>query len=464
MNKDLYAQKFAELKKEEDQLLINDIKEKSYWGIWIRYLIVVLGFLMFGFSFLRDMPLSLWLLLFVLFYNIMAHLLLWFKQKPGLRQITMTSVVFLAFDTLAITFLIYITGWVESPYWFLYLVLIVVSGFGMFSYYSLSVFIIALFSAVFYLVLLALAFLQIIPIYGASFNLSPRELLLVINNKAVFTTVSIFLFAATIYYFAKLLSQHRQELSQKNMELLVTLEKMKDVDRLKDDFVSTSSHELRTPLSIIRENISLIIDGVLGKVNETQQKLLVSSQSNVDRLARILDNLLDISRIESRLLTLNMQETNLVELVDKVVAMFKGRTVEKEIAVKLDCPEPIVIWCDPEQMLRVYINLIDNAIKYTERGGEIIIGVGYSDDKVVSFVQDNGVGLGAEDLSKIFERFVRIHPEDEASPKGTGLGLSICKGIIEMHGGNIWAESQKGVGAKFIFVLPRRRKHGERKS
>ena len=129
----------------------------------------------------------------------------------------MTSVVFLAFDTLAITFLIYITGWVESPYWFLYLVLIVVSGFGMFSYYSLSVFIIALFSAVFYLVLLALAFLQIIPIYGASFNLSPRELLLVINNKAVFTTVSIFLFAATIYYFAKLLSQHRQELSQKNM-------------------------------------------------------------------------------------------------------------------------------------------------------------------------------------------------------------------------------------------------------
>jgi signal transduction histidine kinase len=441
----------------EKQVLINDIREKCLWGVSIRYIIVGAGLLLFAFSFFGQAHerAGLGLILFVAAYNLAAHLLHRIRKQFKLWQVILLRSVFQVADVIAITILIYVTGWVESPYWFLYLALIVISGFGMFTYYSLSVFLIATFSAVFYLGLLWSAYVGIIPVYGTGFTLSPQELLLSVFNKAIFTTVSFFLFAGTIYYFSKLLSRHRQELTQKNMQLLSALEEVKDVDSMKDEFISTASHELRTPLSVVRENISLIEDGVVGEVGAKQKKLLSTSRQNVDRLAKILDNLLDISKIESRSLDLNRRVVDICLIAGRAVEMLMERAQLKKISITAERPEKLMAWVDEDQILRVFINLIDNAIKYTARNGRIWVGVEDSGTRIKVHVRDNGMGIAKKDMSRVFDRFVRFDNADSWTSRGSGLGLSICKGIVEMHGGRIWVESKPGRGTKFIFALPK---------
>jgi len=440
----------------ENQLLIQDIKTKFLWSIWFRYGLFAVGMILIYFASLGNayLPLSLQLVLFVTLYNVIAHLIYILKKKYELWQIITLAGTFQFLDMLAVTFLIYITGWVESPYWFLYLVLIIVSGFGMFSYYSFSVFLIALFSAIFYMGLLLSAYLGILPIYGPGFQLSPQELLLSIYNKAIFTSIAFFLFAVTIYYFSKLLNEQRIELSNKTKKLLVALTKIKAIDRMKDEFVSTASHELRTPLSVVRENMSLIEDGIVGTIEPKQKKLLETSRLNIDRLANILNNLLDISKIESHSLELRRETIDMSQIALKAIELLQPKAEQKNIAIEAKLPENTKAWIDPEQVLRVFINLLDNAIRHTGQNGKITVGVEDLKRSVTAYISDNGSGIAKSAFPKVFERFVHISEES----KSTGLGLSICKGIVEMHGGKIWFESPptgSKQGTKFIFTVPK---------
>lgn len=444
---------------EENQLLIQDIRNKFLWAIWFRYGLILLGAIFIYISLMSYsyLPLSLHLLAFVAAYNLLAHIIYAIRKKYKLWQAISLAGTFQFFDILAVTFLIYITGWIESPYWFLYLVMIIVSGFGTFSYYSFSVFLIAFFSAAFYFGLLLSAYLRILPIYGPELQLSPQELLLSIYNKAVFTSIAFFLFATTIYYFSKLLNQQREELSEKNAKIVAALEKIKAVDRLKDEFISTASHELRTPLSVIRENVSLIEDRTAGEINPQQKKLLETSRLNIDHLTKILDNLLDSSKIDSHSLELNKQTLDLNKLASQATELLKDKANRKNILIETKLPEKTMAWVDPEKILRVFINLLDNAIKYTDKNGRILIGVEERGQEIRGYVSDNGRGIPKKDFPRVFERFVHIQEEEEIA-KGAGLGLSICKGIIEMHGGRIWFESppqDSDQGTKFIFTLPK---------
>lgn len=445
------------LAKSEEKLLIHDFRIKLVWGVRIRYAILVAGlFLLFG-SYLSgiNMDLGFRLILFLALYNLLAHVLFIAKKRFQLWQIISFISACQLLDLLAITFLIYITGWVESPYWFLYLILIVVSGFGIFSQYSTIVFLIAMFSMAFYLGLLLSTYFGLIPTYGPGFTVTSQELLVLIVNRSLFTVISFFLFAGTIYYFSKMLTQNRDALSAKNRELLATLSRLKDIDRLKDEFVSTASHELRTPLAVVRENMSLIKDGVAGPVSEKQNKLLSSSCENIDRLAQIINNLLDISKIESRSLELNRQPVDIGLIAGKAVNMLKDLAGIKKIAIESRLTEGAATLADADYILRVFINLLDNAIKYTDENGTVTVGVEIQNDQIMSFVKDNGIGIAEDDLSLLFERFVQLNHDDRMKKKGAGLGLSICRGIVEMHGGKIWAESREGEGSKFIFTLPK---------
>jgi len=443
--------------KSEDKLIIHDIRDKIFWAIRVRYTLVLLGLALLYFAFFNQIPFGQMpaLLAFVGGYNLLAHLLHRLIKPDSLWRIIALRGVFQVCDVLSITFLVYFTGGLESPYWFLYLVLIVISGFGVYSYPAVSVFVIAIFSAVFYLGLLWLTYQGILPTYGPTFTLTPSQLLQSVFNKAIFTTVSIFLFSTTIYYFTKLIYQHRQQLAQKNRELLATLEELKEIDRLKDDFVSTASHELRTPLSVVRENMSLIEDGVMGQTNKKQSELLKVSRLNVDRLASILDSLLDISKIESRSLELKRENVDLAWLASRAIELLQSKAQEKKIAISAKLPDKMKGWVDPDQILRVFINLIDNAIKYSDEKGLIEVGLEGKDNSIQGYVLDNGIGIAEADADKVFDRFVRLASDKYRVVKGTGLGLSICKGIIEMHGGRIWVESEQGKGSKFIFSLPR---------
>ncbi len=440
----------------ENQLLVRDIQDKFLWTIWIRYLIVALGYFLFLLSYfnLSGVKFGVGLVTFVLAYNVAAHLSLMLLKRTRLWQIIFLRSVFQALDIFCVTFLIYITGWMESPYWFLYLVLIILSGFGVFSPSSaFFVFLIALFSSLLYLGLMLSAYNGLLPLYGTTFSFTPQQLLISIINKAVFTTVTFFLFASTVYYFSKLLSQHRNELLSKNRQLLAAMNEIKEVDRIKDEFVSTASHELRTPLAVIRENASLLHDGVVGEVNDRQKKLLDTSLANVDRLAQILDNLLDIAKIESRSIELKHRRTDIGALALKSIELLKDLASKKNIVIESHLA-PATTWVDPDQVLRVFINLIDNAVKYTEANGRIKVTVEPNDGEIRAVVEDTGLGIAPEDQGMIFERFVRLRG-GAAVARGSGLGLSICKAIIEMHKGRIWVESEPGRGSRFIFVIPR---------
>lgn len=440
---------------EENKILVHEFKNKFIWGVGIRYAILALVLGLFFIAYYSGIAAGpfLGLFLFLGAYNLTAHLIFYLKKQFNLWLIVVLISFFQLFDILAITALIYFTGWLESPYWFLYLILIIISGFGIFSRYSLIVFLIALFSAVLYLGLLSSAYLGLIPMYGAMLNVSPQIILQSIINRAIFTLTSFFLFASTIYYFSKLLTQNQEVLSQKNVELLTALNELKDIDRTKNEFISTASHELRTPLAVIRENDSLICDGLAGEINEKQKKLLVTSLGNIDHLSKILDDLLDISKIETQSLELHRSVAKISYLATEAVALLKGRAEQKNISIETRLAPRARTWADAEKILRVFINLLDNAIKFTPANGNILVLVEEIDGEIRANVEDNGVGIAEKDIPLLFQRFVRLG--DVQTTRGTGLGLSICKGIIEMHNGRIWAESKLGVGTKITFTLPR---------
>ncbi len=229
----------------------------------------------------------------------------------------------------------------------------------------------------------------------------------------------------------------------------------KEVERIKDDFLSTVSHELRTPLSITKEGISLILDQIPGKINKDQNDILKTAKDNINRLAKIINDLLDISKMEAKRLELNRKDVDISELIEKTFKMFKNSAAERGINLKVKKPkESIALLIDEDKIIQVFTNLIGNALKFTEQG-KIEIIVNDVGKEVECSVLDTGRGISKEDLPKVFDRFQQFGRTPGPGIKGTGLGLSISKSIVEMHGGSIWVESELGKGTKFTFTLPK---------
>ena len=229
----------------------------------------------------------------------------------------------------------------------------------------------------------------------------------------------------------------------------------KEVDRMKTEFISTVSHELRTPLSITREGISLVLDKIPGKINKKQGKILAIAKNNIDRLARIINSLLDISKIESGQVELKKECVNIKRLIEQVASSFEPQIKEKSLELKVSLPkEEIAVYAEGDKIIEVLTNLLGNALKFTEKG-YIEISAQELEDEIEFVVSDTGKCISTEDLPKAFGKFQQFGWVDGAGEKGTGLGLSISQGIVEAHHGKIWVESTPGRGSKFIFTLPK---------
>lgn len=234
------------------------------------------------------------------------------------------------------------------------------------------------------------------------------------------------------------------------------LKALEDLNRMKSEFISVVSHELRTPLAIINEAISLLFDQVVGPINNKQSEIIVKAKNNVGRLKKLIDELLDLSRLESEHFKLHYSLVNLNELLEDSSGFFKNLAQEKGITLVYNLPKRSVnIFLDFERINQVISNLITNAVKYTEEGGKITIKLEMLESKVRILVMDTGTGIAHDDVQRIFHRFVQVSKKAEAIKKGVGLGLSITKDLVEKHGGEIWVESKLGVGSKFYFTLPR---------
>ncbi len=231
-----------------------------------------------------------------------------------------------------------------------------------------------------------------------------------------------------------------------------------ELDELKNEFVSTVSHELRTPMTSIKGYVDLLLMGAAGQMSATQEHYLQVIQNNADRLHMLVNDLLDISRIETGKTQLDLQPNNISTLVDQIVeGHLYGRIQHegKNITVHTDMPLSLpLVNMDRRRITQVLTNLVDNAFNYTPEHGEIHLTARENGRYVYISVKDTGIGISAQDQQRIFDRFFRAENENVQKIPGTGLGLAIVNSLVEMHGGKIKIESTPGAGSIFTFNLP----------
>ncbi len=246
------------------------------------------------------------------------------------------------------------------------------------------------------------------------------------------------------------------KVQERTKQLSRALTDVQEVSRNKSEFISAVSHELRTPLTSIKGYAALLIAGQIGDIPDKVKDRLEKINKHSDNLVKLINDLLDISKIESGKIEMKLTPHQIPPMVENVHDLLTPQMKEKNInfinEVPASCPP---LPTDMNQIERVFINLINNAIKFTPVEGTIKVSAVVDTDEVTFAVSDSGIGIKKEDLPRLFNEFYRIENEINQNVKGTGLGLALCKKIIEAHKGRIWIESEFEHGATFYFTLPR---------
>lgn len=253
--------------------------------------------------------------------------------------------------------------------------------------------------------------------------------------------------------------QAHQELEKKvnerTRELTIALEEVKTASKRKTDFVSSVAHELRTPLTSIKGYAAILLSEKLGKLPDEVRLRLEKINKHSDELAQFVNDLLDISRIESGRATMTKGAQDLKQIAEESADLLSVLCKEKQIELLLDIPVGLApVYVDYNQIKRVFINLINNALKFTPAQGKIRVQCRQVTNAIQVDIQDTGCGIPEDSLEKIFEEFFRIDNSINQQVKGTGLGLALVKNIIEAHQGKIWVKSKLGEGSTFSFTLP----------
>jgi signal transduction histidine kinase len=248
------------------------------------------------------------------------------------------------------------------------------------------------------------------------------------------------------------------QLSRAYNKAATALEKMNEereqIDRAKSEFLSITSHELRTPITPMKAQLQMLQNGYFGRMSKKQKESIDIITRNTERLDRIIEDFLEVSRIEAARLRFVFRKTDLGKLVQETAAFMTGFAKEKNITLVVHENELPCIDVDPDRIVQVLRNLIHNAIKFSPQQSTIDVSVQAISDHILFCVKDQGVGMSAEDQIRVFEPFYQIESTVNRSHGGTGLGLTICRGIIEAQKGKIWVESEQGKGSAFFFTVP----------
>jgi len=246
-----------------------------------------------------------------------------------------------------------------------------------------------------------------------------------------------------------------QKVIDRTKELATALKKVENISKTKSEFISAVSHELRTPLTSIKGYAAILIAGKLGDVPEKVKERLIKINHHSDNLVKLINDLLDISRIESGKVEMSFSMCTLSSIVENTRDLLTPQMREKNInwssEISPDTPETLM---DKSQIERVFINLIGNAIKFTPEQGTISVAAAVEKESIVATVSDTGIGINEDDLLRLFDEFYRVDNKINQNVKGTGLGLALAKKIVEAHAGKLWVTSKVGEGTTFHFTIP----------
>lgn len=235
--------------------------------------------------------------------------------------------------------------------------------------------------------------------------------------------------------------------------MLRDVTKLKELDLMKSEFVATASHELRTPLTSIAMSLDLLDERASGGLDPEEREQLEGARNDVERLRSLIGDLLQLSRIESGRIELDIEAVEVSVLCDRAVEVMSPQADERSVSILCRCPDGLPrVRADANKATWVLTNLLSNAVRYSDAGGDVAIDASANGGSVHVSVTDHGPGIAYEDQSRIFDKFVQV--EDGRTPEGSGLGLAICREIVRAHGGSIWVESRPGEGSVFTFTLP----------
>ncbi|HET9252730.1 MAG TPA: HD domain-containing phosphohydrolase [Candidatus Eisenbacteria bacterium] len=247
----------------------------------------------------------------------------------------------------------------------------------------------------------------------------------------------------------------RSELDATRKRLEDSVLALRKVDEAKSDLISVVSHELRTPLTAIKAYTETLIDNLHSPSFTMQEKFLVIVNEECDRLSRIVNDVLDLSRMESGRRRLKAEPVSIARLLEEVTGTVAPELTHKDARLRTDLPADLPqVEADPDLLKQVLVNLIGNAAKFTRPGTDVVVRAGRQGERVTVSVEDHGLGIPADKLDRVFERFYRIEESGTDRVSGTGLGLAIVKSVVDLHGGSVRVESVVGEGSRFVFDLP----------
>ena len=314
-------------------------------------------------------------------------------------------------------------------------------------------------------------------VVGETLSLTRRRIFVVTGVAFSFGIFGAFILAQLMSRPIKKLTEGAKSIGQGNLEQRISVKsrdelgdlagefnrmakKLKELDQMKDDFVSSVSHELRSPLTSIKGYVDFVLRGKAGPLNKKLIEYLTIVKNNTSRLGMFINDILDLAKIEAKRFELGKEALELPPLIEEMVTFFRPQAEESKVQLEVVVSTNVsLVSADPDKLRQVFTNLLSNAFKFTPEGGKVTIETKNSESGnfVEIAIKDTGVGIAKEDLQKVFGKFQQVKSSGGKVKrvKGTGLGLAIVRGIVEAHGGRIWVESEPNKGSNFIFTLPK---------
>ena len=368
--------------------------------------------------------------LYIFVFVVLSFSFFWFRLLPKKYSGKTKNLIYYVLSVIFVGFVVYFTQGITSPVIFLFYLTCLAIAASMGKRETLFI---TGFSA---LIIISLAFFE-----TGDLPISQRLSLAIFHTWGLVITIVVgwFIF--------------REEKKSVYSHQRAHIEKIKEISQAKDEFVFIISSKLANPIITLREYITMVLSGKFGELEDEQKEILIKTEDNSKRLELLVGDMLDLSKIETGVLKLNLGKVNIGELISETLADFALKAADKGISLLFNNPKmKILVSADSARLQEVVANLVDNAVKYSPKGSSVKISVKQKTDYVQVDVTDNGIGISTSGRKHLFEKFYRA---DSGKIEGSGLGLFISRQLIERQGGKIWCVSKLGEGSTFSFELPK---------